>query len=71
VNLEGQPNWQARKTDGKLPAPPHDKTGHTWHHSTSSGGAELTHPGIVPAVVVFIADYVQNNLVGYPNDLGF
>jgi mono/diheme cytochrome c family protein len=33
VNLEGQPNWQTRKADGKLPAPPHDDSGHTWHHS--------------------------------------
>ncbi len=30
--LQGQPNWQTRKSDGKLPAPPHDATGHTWHH---------------------------------------
>lgn len=22
-----------RKSDGRLPAPPHDATGHTWHHS--------------------------------------
>ena len=33
ANLEGQPNWRIRKPDGKLPAPPHDKTGHTTHHS--------------------------------------
>ena len=33
ANLEGQPNWMVRKPDGKLPAPPHDETGHTWHHS--------------------------------------
>jgi mono/diheme cytochrome c family protein len=32
ANLEGQPNWQARRPDGRLPAPPHDATGHTWHH---------------------------------------
>ncbi len=32
VNLEGQPNWRERKADGRLPAPPHDETGHTWHH---------------------------------------
>lgn len=32
ANLEGQPNWRKRKPDGKLPAPPHDETGHTWHH---------------------------------------
>jgi mono/diheme cytochrome c family protein len=32
-NLEGQPNWQNRQPDGLLPAPPHDASGHTWHHS--------------------------------------
>ena len=30
--LEGEPNWQRRGPDGVLPAPPHDETGHTWHH---------------------------------------
>lgn len=32
AKLEGQPDWRTRKPDGKLPAPPHDETGHTWHH---------------------------------------
>ena len=32
-NLEGEPDWRDRKADGKLPAPPHDQTGHTWHHA--------------------------------------
>lgn len=32
VKLKGQPNWRTRKSDGYLPAPPHDETGHTWHH---------------------------------------
>lgn len=32
LNLEGQPNWRERRADGLLPAPPHDDTGHTWHH---------------------------------------
>ena len=32
ANLEGQPNWQSAGADGVLPAPPHDGTGHTWHH---------------------------------------
>ena len=31
--LEGQPNWRRRLPDGRLPAPPHDRTGHTWHHA--------------------------------------
>ncbi|MCR9178386.1 MAG: c-type cytochrome [Alphaproteobacteria bacterium] len=30
--LEGQPEWRTRGADGLLPAPPHDATGHTWHH---------------------------------------
>ena len=33
ANLEGQPNWRERLPNGRLPAPPHDRTGHTWHHS--------------------------------------
>ncbi len=32
AELEGEPNWRRRKPDGLLPAPPHDETGHTWHH---------------------------------------
>lgn len=32
AKLEGQPDWQTRKPDGRLAAPPHDETGHTWHH---------------------------------------
>lgn len=32
ADLEGEPDWQVRKASGRLPAPPHDATGHTWHH---------------------------------------
>ena len=32
VNLEGQKNWMSRLPNGLMPAPPHDETGHTWHH---------------------------------------
>lgn len=32
ANLEGQQNWQSPGDDGRMPAPPHDATGHTWHH---------------------------------------
>lgn len=32
AGLEGQPNWRDRGPDGRLPAPPHDASGHTWHH---------------------------------------
>lgn len=33
ANLEGQPNWKRRLENGRMPAPPHDESGHTWHHS--------------------------------------
>ena len=33
VKLEGQPDWRNRLANGRLPAPPHDQTGHTWHHN--------------------------------------
>lgn len=32
ANLQGQPDWRKRAANGRLPAPPHDVTGHTWHH---------------------------------------
>ncbi len=52
ANLEGQPNWRQRLPNGRLPAPPHDATGHTWHHPdevliqlTRLGPAELVGAG--------------------------
>ncbi|MHA6344296.1 c-type cytochrome [Roseivivax sp. CAU 1761] len=32
AELEGQPDWRQPLPSGRLPAPPHDATGHTWHH---------------------------------------
>ena len=29
AELQGQPDWRTRLASGRLPAPPHDKTGHT------------------------------------------
>jgi mono/diheme cytochrome c family protein len=49
ANLEGQPNWRQRNEHGRLPAPPHNVRGHTWHHDdatlfgiTKLGTAEFT-----------------------------
>ena len=33
ANLEGQPDWRRRNANGRMPAPPHDASGHTWHHA--------------------------------------
>ncbi len=32
-NLEGQPDWKVLLPTGRLPAPPHDARGHSWHHA--------------------------------------
>lgn len=49
ANLEGHPNWKAYNEDGSFRPPPHDATGHTWHHGDSLlietirlGGGRLT-----------------------------
>ena len=44
---EGQPNWRERKPDGRLPAPPHDASGHTWHHPMDML-FQMTRDGMVP-----------------------
>ena len=35
-HLEGQPNWKNPLPSGRLPAPPHDQSGHTWHHDDTT-----------------------------------
>lgn len=35
AQLEGQPEWTKRLPSGRLPAPPHDASGHTWHHPSA------------------------------------
>ena len=47
AQLEGQPNWRERKPDGRLPAPPHDASGHTWHHPMEML-FQMTRDGLVP-----------------------
>ena len=32
TRLEGQPDWRKPLPNGRMPAPPHDESGHTWHH---------------------------------------
>jgi mono/diheme cytochrome c family protein len=47
VNLEGHPDWRRRLPNGRLPAPPHDESGHTWHHPDSVLFG-ITKNGLVP-----------------------
>ena len=34
-NLEGQTDWQMPLPNGRMPAPPHNAAGRTWHHADS------------------------------------
>ncbi len=50
--LEGQPNWKELLPSDIFPAPPHDASGHTWHHPddllftiVKEGGAAPLRPG--------------------------
>jgi len=45
--LEGQPNWFKPNATGKMPAPPHNENGHTWHHADVVL-FEITKYGMVP-----------------------
>lgn len=60
VRLEGQSGWRTRNADGTLKAPPHDDTGHTWHHPdndmfryTKQGGQALAPKGFKSAMPGF------------------
>lgn len=59
-NLEGQPEWRTKTPEGVLPAPPHDETGHTWHHPdallfaiSKEGGDKNAPEGFVSAMPGF------------------
>ena len=58
-NLEGQTDWHQRDQDGYLPAPPHDETAHTWHHSDQDL-FEMTKYG----VGAFAGVWLQDEAVG-------
>ena len=58
VNLEGQPNWRDRMSNGRLPAPPHDVSGHTWHHPDDELRS-LIRDGLVPGLTA-PQDYVSD-----------
>lgn len=48
VDLEGEADWKTQNEDNSFRAPPHDESGHTWHHddpmlmdSIRQGGARF------------------------------
>ena len=78
ANIEGQEDWRSPGTDGRLPAPPHDDTGHTWHHPDSvlfaytklGGKAALEAQGIsfdsgMPGFGDQLSDQQIRDILGY------
>lgn len=47
AKLEGQSGWQEKLPGGRMPAPPHDASGHTWHHPDAMLFGMTKH-GLVP-----------------------
>lgn len=71
---EGAENWMVRDEDGRLPPPPLNGEGHTWHHSdgvlygiVSNGGAGIGFGSNMPAFkdelsrdeIVAVLEYVK------------
>ena len=48
AGLEGQPAWREPLADGRLRAPPHDASGHTWHHGDAQLFEIVKHGGRSP-----------------------
>jgi mono/diheme cytochrome c family protein len=60
AELEGEPNWRVRGEDGLLPAPPHDETGHTWHHPDAQLIAMTQH-----GVAALVGNGYQSAMIGF------
>lgn len=75
ANLEGEPNWQSARPDGSFPAPPHDDSGHTWHHPDDylmdviTRGGPAVYNGTMPGFgsqlsaseIEMILDYIKSD----------
>ena len=55
ASLEGAVDWKKSLPDGSLPPPPHDGSGHTWHHtdelliSITQNGGDPSYNSKMPA----------------------
>jgi len=64
AELEGQPNWKIRDENGYLPAPPHDESGHTWHHPDEQL-FEITKIG----TEAYVGRGYRSNMIGFGDQL--
>ena len=65
ADLEGEPDWMARNADGLLPAPPHDETGHTWHHADP-----LLIDIVTRGTAAIVGGNYRSNMIGFGDILG-
>ncbi|MCY3557055.1 MAG: c-type cytochrome [Chloroflexi bacterium] len=80
---EGADNWTVRDADGRLPPPPLNGDGHTWHHSdgvlygiVSDGGLGLGFGSNMPAFkdqltreqIIAVLEYVKSLWEGKQRD---
>jgi mono/diheme cytochrome c family protein len=75
AHLQGEPDWQRRKPNGELPAPPHDASGHSWHHPneylfavTKHGMARFAPPdykSAMPSYVGILTDAEIRAVIAY------
>lgn len=63
--LEGEPAWTERDAEGYLPAPPHDETGHTWHHPDAQLFALTKH-----GVEALVGQGYRSRMIGFGDVLG-
>jgi mono/diheme cytochrome c family protein len=65
ADLEGQPDWRSALPSGRMPAPPHDTSGHTWHH-----GDEILFRLTKDGVAAVVGGEYQSDMPAFGETLG-
>ncbi len=55
ADAEGQPDWMIPNEDGSYKPPPHDATGHTWHHGDD----------LLVEIILVGSDFPQSRMPAY------
>lgn len=65
ATLEGQPDWKSPLPSGRLPAPPHDASGHTWHHPD-----DVLFRIVKEGTAAIVGDGYESDMPGFADVLG-
>lgn len=65
VQLEGQADWKTPLPSGRLPAPPHDASGHTWHHAD-----EMLFRIVKEGTAAVVGGNYESEMPGFGDTLG-